>query len=174
VFVNWEAVGALGEVLGAAGVIGSLAYLAVQIRQNTRSVRAERYESIVSALVDLVSPMARDPELALIFQTAIEDWDAVSETDRSRLVFVLFTEFKLFENLYYQYRQGMLEPGLWDGWRRLMLSYHAMHGVRTWWNMRREAFSSDFRDFLESSPREESPLPTPWAITRESAHLTGR
>ena len=37
--MNWEAIGAVGEVVGAAGVIASLVYLAVQIRQNTRSVR---------------------------------------------------------------------------------------------------------------------------------------
>ena len=37
--MNWEAIGAIGEVVDAAGVISSLVYLAVQIRQNTKSVR---------------------------------------------------------------------------------------------------------------------------------------
>ena len=37
--MNWEAIGAIGEVLGAIGVIVTLAYLAVQIRQNTRDIR---------------------------------------------------------------------------------------------------------------------------------------
>ena len=37
--MNWEAIGAIGESVGAAGVIASLVYLAVQIRQNTRSTR---------------------------------------------------------------------------------------------------------------------------------------
>jgi len=32
--MNWEAVAAIGEVVGALGVIASLGYLAVQIRQN--------------------------------------------------------------------------------------------------------------------------------------------
>jgi hypothetical protein len=36
--VNWEAVGAIGEVFGAIGVIVTLAYLAMQIRQNSRLV----------------------------------------------------------------------------------------------------------------------------------------
>ena len=33
--MNWEAVGAISEVVGAIGVIATLAYLAVQIRQNS-------------------------------------------------------------------------------------------------------------------------------------------
>ena len=38
--MNWEALGAIGEVLGAVAVIATLGYLAVQIRQNRLSNRA--------------------------------------------------------------------------------------------------------------------------------------
>ena len=33
--MNWGAIGAIGEVIGAAGVILTLVYLAYQIKQNT-------------------------------------------------------------------------------------------------------------------------------------------
>ena len=33
--MNWEAIGEIGEIVGAAGVIATLVYLAYQIRQNT-------------------------------------------------------------------------------------------------------------------------------------------
>ncbi len=33
--MNWEAIGAVGELVGALGVIATLGYLAYQIRQNT-------------------------------------------------------------------------------------------------------------------------------------------
>ncbi len=46
--MNWDAIGAIEELLGAVGVIASLVYLATQIRQsrdqmsqNTRAMRAE-------------------------------------------------------------------------------------------------------------------------------------
>lgn len=45
--MNWDAIGAIAELLGAIGVIVSLVYLATQIRQsreqmahNTRALRA--------------------------------------------------------------------------------------------------------------------------------------
>jgi hypothetical protein len=38
--MNWEALGAIGELIGAAGVIGTLVYLAVQIRRATRFPKA--------------------------------------------------------------------------------------------------------------------------------------
>lgn len=37
--MNWDALGAIGEMLGAIGVIATLLYLSVQIRQNTRAIR---------------------------------------------------------------------------------------------------------------------------------------
>ena len=36
--MNWEAIGAVGEVLGAGAVMITLGYLAVQIRQSTQAM----------------------------------------------------------------------------------------------------------------------------------------
>jgi hypothetical protein len=38
--MNWEAIGAIGEIVGGAGVIVSLLYLAIQIRKDARARRA--------------------------------------------------------------------------------------------------------------------------------------
>ena len=43
--MNWEAIGAIGEIVGAIAVVATLGYLATQIRQNTRSVRASAYQA---------------------------------------------------------------------------------------------------------------------------------
>ncbi len=34
--MNWTAIGAIGELVGGVAVIGTLVYLAMQIRQNTK------------------------------------------------------------------------------------------------------------------------------------------
>ena len=39
--MNWQAIGAMGEILGAAAVVLTLFYLGVQIRQNTKVSRAQ-------------------------------------------------------------------------------------------------------------------------------------
>ena len=36
--MNWDAIGAIAELLGAIGVIASLIYLATQVRQNREQV----------------------------------------------------------------------------------------------------------------------------------------
>ena len=39
--MNWDAIGAIGEVLGAIAVFATLIYLAVQIRQNTLAIKGQ-------------------------------------------------------------------------------------------------------------------------------------
>ena len=46
--MNWEAIGAIGEVLGAAAVVVTLGYLAVQIRQNSQAVKNSAAQSLLS------------------------------------------------------------------------------------------------------------------------------
>jgi hypothetical protein len=59
--VNWTAIGAIGEILGAAGVIITLIYLARQVRQNTRATRLSTSHSIASAARDWNRPLLADP-----------------------------------------------------------------------------------------------------------------
>ena len=58
--MNWDAVGALAELAGAAGVIVSFIYLGMQIRQNTRSIRASSYHAVTTNLSNLSGSIGRD------------------------------------------------------------------------------------------------------------------
>ena len=37
--MNWDAIGAIGEILGALAVVLTLGYLAIQVKQNTHSMK---------------------------------------------------------------------------------------------------------------------------------------
>jgi hypothetical protein len=47
---NWEAIGAIAELLGAVGVITTLLYLTTQIRQNTRALQSGTRNSWLNAI----------------------------------------------------------------------------------------------------------------------------
>lgn len=44
--MNWDAIGAQGELVGAAAVVLTLIYLSVQLRQNTRTVRVSSAHAV--------------------------------------------------------------------------------------------------------------------------------
>jgi len=51
--MNWDAIAAVGELLGASAVLVTLIYLAVQIRQNTSAVATATYESTMTGFNDI-------------------------------------------------------------------------------------------------------------------------
>jgi hypothetical protein len=102
--VSLETVNALAQLIAAIGVIVSLFYLAAQILQNTRSMRAVVVDSLAHSLVDLLGPQAYDSNSMPAFSVVTENWHDATEEDRIRAVPFIFATFKLFENAWFQQR----------------------------------------------------------------------
>ena len=149
--MNLETLSAIAQLVAAIGVIASLFYLAAQIRQNTRSQRSVVVDSLTSSLIALLGPQAADPSQMRAFASAVEDWHGATEEDRMRAVSLLFITFKLFENAWFQQRQGTLEPEQWEGWDLHMRVYYHRPGVKTWWADRRTMFAHGFRNYIEAT-----------------------
>ena len=149
--MNLETLSAIAQIIAAIGVVASLFYLAVQIRQNTQSQRSVVVDSLTNSLITLIAPQSTEPILTRGFAAASEDWQNASEEDRVRAVAVLFPLFKLFENAWFQRRQGTLDAQQWEGWDAYIRMYYHRPGVKIWWQMRRVAFASGFRDYIEST-----------------------
>ena len=137
-----EAVNAIAQLIAAIGVIASLFYLAAQIRQNTRSMRAVVVDSLAHSLVDLLGPHVQNPESLRAFSVVTENWNGASDEDRARTVPLIFALFKLFENAWFQQRQGTLDRQQWEGWDAYIRIYYHRPGVTTWLDDAARSFCS--------------------------------
>ena len=70
--MNWEAIGAVGEILGALAVAVTLIYLARQTRENSRAVKASSAREVTLAESQWHGELARDPELKRIFMLSMQ------------------------------------------------------------------------------------------------------
>ena len=149
--MNLETLSAIAQIVAAIGVIASLFYLAIQIRQNTQSQRSVVVDSLTSSLITLFGQQASTPEHMRAFASVVEDWRGATEDDRLRTVSLLFATFKLFENAWFQQRQGTLEQEQWESWDLHIRVYYHRPGVQAWWSDRRTMFALGFRDYLEAT-----------------------
>jgi len=149
--VNLETLSAIAQLVAALGVIASLFYLAVQIRQNTLSQRSVVVDSLTQSLIAFLGPQAADPDQLRAFAAATEDWHGVSEADRLRAVSMFFTMFKVFENAWFQQRQGTLDAEQWEAWDLHIRVYYHRPGMKTWWSLRRTMFAAGFRSYIEAT-----------------------
>jgi len=84
-----EQLGSIGEVVGALATVATLLYLAVQIRQNTTTVRSAATSSYVQGSNDVSNLLAADSELCDLYFKGLEDPSSLSGSERRRFVIVL-------------------------------------------------------------------------------------
>ena len=139
--MNWDAIGAIGEVIGAIAVVASLVYLARQIRQNSslveQSAAATRAKAAVTSAghgADSFRWLAGDPELTRIWFAGIASPDALSEADRHRFDLLLMAQIIEADANHALFRQGALEPEVWAVWDRILDSWLRHPRFQHLWN----------------------------------------
>ena len=148
--MNWDALSAVAESVGAIGVVATLVYLAVQIRDNTKAVRAATYDSFVAQFRDWNAPLRASPELSAQFATQIEEIEKLDEQSRMHATHVFFDFLKLAENLHYQYRMGLIDDSLWSGWHNMFRHYLNAPGMVWYWERRRDFCDPEFRAWVDA------------------------
>jgi len=138
--MNWEAVGAVAELVGALAVIVTIAYLAVQIRRNTAG-------SIRDALNETTRIIASDPEATRIFWAGLADRSALTEQERHR--------FDALLTLTFFGQQEAFETSARDpfGLRWVL----ANPGARDWWSTYSSTLSNKFRSYVDQILEERPP-----------------
>ena len=115
--MNWEAINAIAQAIGAFGVVASLWYLGVQVHRSTRVAKIAAQDSAASALRDVTKPYMENAELARIWQVGLENLSALTPEDQSRFFHACYQFLKAFETIHTHYAYGLLDLELWEGWR---------------------------------------------------------
>ncbi|NNL85124.1 MAG: hypothetical protein HKP27_05700 [Myxococcales bacterium] len=127
--MTWVELGGLGEFLGAMAVIATLAYLAVQVRQNTRAMEdgrrlalAQTYQMRADALQSMLVSAADSEHIAPIivkltalgYPESVEALDELETAERGRFRLWQIAQQTHWDNMLYQYQQGFLDPEYYD------------------------------------------------------------
>ena len=102
--MNWEALGAIGEIVGAIAVVVTLVYLATQIRQNTKAVQAASVDSSISAINATRQSVYEDPELMVLWTNGLADPDQLDSKSRDKFRFIMHNVMFSQWNFYSQSR----------------------------------------------------------------------
>ena len=146
--MNWDAIGAIGEIVGAIAVVATLLYLSAQIRQANRATRSESIQEATTAFNEINGWVVNDEQLARIFLVGSRDIDELSEEENVRFAFFLLSTFHVFETIFLQNRFGTIDPSIWESEMGSLKYLIAKPGVTAWWNANPLSFSSDFRKFV--------------------------
>jgi hypothetical protein len=147
--MNWDAVSAIGQVVGALFVGVTLVYLALQLRQNTAALRASTFLAISSSMGATMEVLATHADLAPLIIKAQSGLDALSDADKVRFGFLMMMTYRRLETVVIQRHLGFIDLDLTEGFERSALSALASTGARQWWEGAKSAFSTIFVTWVD-------------------------
>ena len=160
--MNLEALGNLGDFLGGIGVIVTLIYLAVQIRQNTAQLRRnERYarndaiDETVRGFNGFRLLLAGDAELASIWSRGLADPDSLDETEGVR--FDLLRRTFTYTHQANIMRIGSVDPE-GENLELMRVAFQEVlrtPGFETWWKRNRGRFMKQFVATVDADANPE-------------------
>jgi hypothetical protein len=137
-----ETLGNVGEFLGAVAVLISLIYLALQIRQNTRTVRSAAHQAWSSSTAELNMVLASNRDFARVFRTGSQDPTRLEPEERDQFNIFLLQVFNAYQSLFFQFRQGMIDEVHWQSNLKTIRRILSAPGTRSCW----DRYSEDFLD----------------------------
>ncbi len=150
--------GNLGELLGGLAVIVSLVYLAVQITQNTRTVRASAYKGVIDGLNQAASLLARDPVLAGIYRRGCQQLDDLDPTEEVQFRNLIGLQLGHFAAALEFQRRGMIDSSEIDPYGTFIRSILATSGGARFWELYHHFFSDPLHEWVESGTPPKVPL----------------
>ena len=151
-----QILGNFGEFVGSIGVLATLAYLAGQVRQNTRATLAASHQAITDSLNQGNIAVARDAALAQIWVSGCTDRTSLNEPERERLDSLLRAHFHVFDSLFYAANNGTGERSLLLAEEKGFAHLMNLQGVFDWWKDNPYAFSTEFRHYMEEFRTSEA------------------
>jgi len=145
--MNWEAIGAVGEIIGAIAVVVSLVYLASQLRQGNELAKENAYRALQHAIDESMTELNRDPELHKLWRETLYEGKSISDSDRERIGFLLNRVFGAFNVAYHSARR---DRHLQDFIDNRLNAYLANSRVRGWWYRQRMMHPDPFRSMVDS------------------------
>ena len=155
--MNWDAVSAIGQVVGALLVGVTLVYLALQLRQNTAALRSSTFLAISTLMGSSMEVLAIHPDLASLLIKAESGLDALSGADRARFAFLMMMIYRRLEAVVVQCHLGLIDHGLTEGFERSALSALASTGARQWWEGSKSAFNTIFSTWVDATIAADPP-----------------
>ena len=145
--MNWEALGAIGELVGAVAVIVTLVYLAAQIRQNNRSLTGATLNAITE---HQQYELRWSTEIGDAFQKAMRSPESMSESETWEVSEWTTAAILARQNEYFQYRHGLLLEENWQACKKIIPIILGPAWFHNWWEVYgKETMSDEFVERVE-------------------------
>jgi hypothetical protein len=145
--VNWDAIGAIAEGLGAIGVIATVIYVALQIRQNSKAIEGATEQALMDQEINVYSVIA---DHANVFRRGCANTDDLDEDEDIEFEYLVTATMSQLYSAFVQYQRNLIPESVWTAYCTDWSTYHDMHGFMQVWARISASYPIEFREALEN------------------------
>lgn len=172
--MNWDAIGAMAEVIGVIAVVLSLIYVGFQVRQNTSQLRQDNLRETVRGTLDTNWYFHRDKAAFEVFRHGISDFDNLDPQEKAHFHSILVDLAFYLELVRNMEVSGLVDPAALQTNSRFVAAILATPGGRQWLRFAQDtqpmpATALDYlQSLLESDNEQIRPITDlqPWFADR--------
>jgi hypothetical protein len=149
--MNWDAISAISETLGALGVIASLIYLATQLRSNAVASAVEAKLATTRFLTEFNRDLINNPDLYDLWDRGGSEIESLSREEYIRFSNLNLNAFWFFSAGHFQKRVGKLESNDFYEMESIMKFWISRPGVTNWWRKYgRDRYNPKFVEYVDT------------------------
>jgi hypothetical protein len=147
--VSIQELGSIGEFVAAIATLLTLVYLALQIRQNTTTVRAGTSAAISESLARVTEVLGSDPRAGQAYLKGLLGDASLDAETRLQFASLFSSYLRRVENAFYQHARGFVDPDHWETTARTLSVTMRFPGARRQWEASRNMYSDRFGGFVD-------------------------
>jgi hypothetical protein len=140
--MNWEVVAAISEAASALGVIATLVYLTIQVRQskeateaNTRQMRGQAFFQLYEGVKAMTQNLMDNPELVDISAKAnVRSWKELTSHEQRTAMLWFIQETGYYELAFMLWQEGALDEASYLSREEYFITLMLSPGRREWWD----------------------------------------
>ena len=148
--MNWEAIGAIGEIVGALAVFGTLLYLVFQLKQVRTEFHLASLRDTNQQFANIFNLISASPELAKTLAKADEDVLSLTPWEMKMLDGHLSALLAMWETLIEQISTGALKNYPLEEMLLLMGTYLDESWVPGAWERIKKYHGGEWRELVDS------------------------
>src|SRR3954449_8235249 len=112
--MNWDAIVAISQLIAAVGVILSLVFVGLQIKQNTRALQRTEHNSTMEQWTVIRQAIAQNRDIAELMTAGLQGERALDAADQLRLEHMLGENLWASFHIWERTQRGIFPKGTFE------------------------------------------------------------
>jgi len=164
--MNWEAFGAIGEIVGAIAVVASLIYLASQMRISNRESQQAAMREVSQSGLTFLGRIGSDVATASVWLRGLTQNEALTAEESMQFTALCTELTDIWERAHYLRKLSEFEPHLIQSMESNLHRIAGSPGFRSWFKGRSSSYSDEFVQMVQVCINDSDNY-EPWRATNK-------